>query len=359
MPARDNLRVFAGPSAYRQIRENGLSPEDVSAVFGASGAAKWLTIHGLDRAVFCEWLSDSTHEIDLFGTSVGAFKLAAAAQVNASGALLALSNAYINQNYQDKEPSRQVVVETNKILRAFLDERSIAEILASPRFNYHCGSVLCSGWLASDNLRTQKFAMVKAFLLSLAGRRFHKGIFERCIFYTGAAVNDFSGADEFVTRKVQLSADNFLPAMLSSGSIPVVMPGVVDIPGAPPGMYRDGGLLDYHALPSNIGNFREGLVLYPHFYRHLKEGWFDKFWAWRQAGAQQLDKTILIGPSEAYVASLPGQRIPDRNDFYRFKNNDEERIRRWTQVRDRGAELGEEFMHLVKSGEIAARVTRL
>jgi hypothetical protein len=74
------LRILAGATAYRHIKTNGLTQQDISAVFAASGAAKWLTIYGLDRAVFSVWLAQSIHPIDLFGTSIGTFKLAAAAQ---------------------------------------------------------------------------------------------------------------------------------------------------------------------------------------------------------------------------------------------------------------------------------------
>ena len=68
---------------------------------------------------------------------------------------------------------------------------------------------------------------------------------------------------------------------------------------------------------------------------------------------------MLIGPSESFVKSLPGGAIPDRKDFYTFKGNDEERIRRWTIAKDRSCELGEEFMQLANSGDIAARVEPL
>ena len=71
------LSIQAGPKAYQQIKDRGLAPEDISAIYGASGAAKWIAIYGLDRAIFSDWLSQSAHSIDLFGTSVGAFKLAA------------------------------------------------------------------------------------------------------------------------------------------------------------------------------------------------------------------------------------------------------------------------------------------
>ena len=114
------LRILAGPSAYKQIQSKGLSPEDISAIFGASGAAKWLTIYGLDKAIFSKWLKPGDHLIDLYGTSVGAFKLAAAAQADPAHALSCLANAYIDQHYRGKVDAQQVATETGRILSAFL-----------------------------------------------------------------------------------------------------------------------------------------------------------------------------------------------------------------------------------------------
>lgn len=357
------LKILAGQKAYRHIQANGLSPEHVTAIFGASGAAKWLAIYGLDKAIFSQWLTASEHQIDLFGTSVGAFKLAAAAQRDSATALSQLANAYIDQHYEGKITAEQVNIETRRILDSFLTKQAISEILSSSRFNYHCASVRCLGLLASDTIAKQKLAMVKAFFLSLIGRQYLRNTLERAIFYSGSsAVSEGLGKvtnDSFTTYRTALTIENFTAAVLSSGSIPVIMPGVKDIAGAPQGVYRDGGLLDYHAVPENVGDFKQGVVLYPHFYTHLKEGWFDKFTPWRTVSAAQLDNTVLIGPSADFIQSLPGGEIPDRRDFYRFKDNDQERIRRWTIAKDKSNELGEEFLELLRSGNIAAVVKPL
>ncbi|MFT5693114.1 MAG: hypothetical protein ACI92E_002450 [Oceanicoccus sp.] len=353
------LKILAGPSAYHHIQKNGLSPSAVSAIFGASGAAKWLAIYGLDKAIFGEWLTDSQQSIDLFGTSVGAFKLAAAAQIDPAAAMTKLAEAYIHQSYQGKDVTEQVSIETMKILDAFLNEHGAGEILANTRFNYHCSSVRCLGMLGSANVSLQKIGMLKAFLLSLRGRNFHRNTFERTIFYSGSPNNHFLGRDQIKTHRVALTKENLRTAILSSGSIPIIMPGIENIVGAPRGVYRDGGLLDYHAVPSNVSDIRDGLVLYPHFYTYLIEGWFNKFTPWRKVNAQRLDNTILIGPSDSFVMSLPGKKIPDRNDFVQFKNNEKERMRRWTSAKDRSIELGEEFIQLARSGDIANHITCL
>lgn len=350
------IKILAGARAYKHIQQHGLAPQDISAVFGASGAAKWLTIYGLDRAIFCDWLSASDQQVDLFGTSVGAFKLAACAQSDPGGALLKLANAYIDQDYEGKDIVRQVIIETRKVLDTFLSTQTIAEVLANPRYNYHCGSVRALGDLASDSASRQKAAMVQGFLQSLLGKSWQQNLFERVIFHPGKAVNDFHARDKFSTHRVALSSSNFYQALLSSGSIPVIMPGVRAMEGAPEGIYRDGGLLDYHAIADNVCTLNRGLVLYPHFYTYLKEGWFDKFWPWRRVSGRQLESTVLIGPSDDFVQSLPGARIPERQDFTRFRGKDQLRVQRWTEVRDRSMELGEAFLQQLNSGDIAGHV---
>ncbi|MFT5580429.1 MAG: hypothetical protein ACI9WS_003195 [Paraglaciecola psychrophila] len=351
-----SLKILAGPKAFRHIQQQGLSPQDITAVFGASGAAKWLTIVGLDVTIFGQWLSASTQPIDLFGTSVGAFKLAAAAQQNPVAAMNTLADAYIDQHYTGKVTPAQIALATEKIFAAFLSNSNIDEILCNQRYNFHCASVKCKGLLASDNTPLQIAAMAKALLLSFTGRNAHQSIFERVVFSAGSPVNTFCGADAYTTEQVGLNKHNFRAALLSSGSIPLHMPGIRNIADAPAGTYRDGGLLDYHPVPSNVATIDNGLVLYPHFYTHLKEGWFDKFSRGRKVSSQQLDNTVLIGPSDDYVRLLPGASIPDRRDFSRYMDNEPERIRRWTEAKTRSFELGEDFMQLVQSGDIAKQV---
>ena len=64
--------------------------------------------------------------------------------------------------------------------------------------------------------------------------------------------------------------------MFASGSIPLLMRGVVDPAGAPAGVYRDGGLIDYHIdQPLVNADHAAPLVLMPHFSDRLVPGWFE------------------------------------------------------------------------------------
>ena len=132
------------------------------------------------------------------------------------------------------------------------------------------------------------------------------------------------------------------------------MSGGRDIPGAPRGTYRDGGVADYH-FGAEVDP-RDGIALYPHFYPELVPGWFDKSLPWRRT--RGLRRVVLIAPSAEHVAALPGGRIPDRNDFTRMR--DVERIAAWRRVLALGERMGHELGELLASGRIgrAARPLR-
>jgi hypothetical protein len=349
------LRIRAGQTALAHIQKNGLSPADIAAVFGASGAAKWLAIYGLDRAIFSEWLLDVPQPINLFGTSVGAFKLAGACRQDPAKALDDLAHAYIEQTYPNGFSTEIIDRETQKILDTVVDTAGVAEILAHPVFRYHCGTVLAKGLMASTGETPQKFAMAMAFALNGFGRNIHTGRMQRVIFADDRADKALAGRDAYVSHRVALNSDNLRAAVTASGSIPVVMKGVSDIPGAPLGMHRDGGLLDYHPVPGNLWQ-GDGLVLYPHFYSEVTSGWFVKYFCWRKTPTALLDKVVLISPSESFLASTELGRIPDRRDFLRMQGEDASRQRLWRDSAKRSLELGEAFLALAKSGNIASIV---
>jgi hypothetical protein len=174
--------------------------------------------------------------------------------------------------------------------------------------------------------------------------------FTRAIFSTAPSDGIFAHLDDLPTAHHRLTTENVRAALLASGSIPLLMFGV-RIPGTR-GLFWDGGITDYH-LNFDFGE-RDGLVLYPHFYPHVVPGWFDKSLPWRRAPANNFDRALLIAPSRQFVASLPGGRIPDRRDFYRYPPR--ERERRWQRVLAESERLGEELQSLITHERLADAV---
>jgi hypothetical protein len=116
---------------------------------------------------------------------------------------------------------------------------------------------------------------------------------------------------DFPTRFVPLGVYNFKQALTASGAIFYVMEGVTDIPGAPKGIYRDGGMLDYHPAVA-LSPEQKGLILYPHFYPYIVPGWFDKKHVSRRVTGAVTDRIMLLTTHLRWLcrpgpSPLPGQ----------------------------------------------------
>lgn len=350
----NNLRVIAGPGAAAKIRRDGLAADQVRAVFGASGAAKWLGICGLDQAVFGNWLKGAQQEILLYGTSVGAFKLAAACRADAHAALQDLADAYITQSYPDGAGADAIDRESGKILHRIFGDGKAEEILSHPTFRYSCGTVLLNGMMVNPVKSLQYLGGAQAMLVNALGRNAHKGTMQRVIFSDPRANFPFASKDAYGAHEVDLTPDSIAQVVKASGSIPIMMHPVPDLPGGPQGAYVDGGVVDYHPVPGWFWN-DPGLILYPHFYPFLKSGWFDKYYK-REASADLLDNVVLLAPSDDFLATLELKRIPDRKDFKLFQKNDAQRQAMWRDAVDKSVLLGDAFLELAKTGDIAGRL---
>lgn len=361
-----DLIIAAGPSALAHIRKKGLSPDDISALFGASGAAKWLAIAGLDHKVFTQFMpqrSDKT-PVDLFGTSVGAFKLSAAARDNADATLRVAADAYIAQSYAEKIDVTIIDKQTDIVLGKIMGHdtggdtaKGVAEILANDKYRMHIGTVRCHGGL-NAKLPRQSLALARAGLLAPFTQQHLRGLTERTVFSDPRRDLTFQARDGYAVRHAALTADNYLLALRASGAIPVYMQAV-RLPEDPHHKYHDGGMLDYHPVPGTFWPETDGLILYPHFYDHFKMRWFDKFYPWRKAPARLLDKVVMLAPSRAWVKALPDGKIPSRQDFPKYRKNETERFEKWQEVVRRSHALGEAFIEACQSGRISDLVQPL
>lgn len=354
----DNLTILAGATAYRHIKENGLSPDDIDAMLGASGAAKWLCIYGLDSVIFSQWFPGRTRPLHLFGTSIGAWKFAAAAQTNCQEAFDRLKHAYTHQHYKGRVSAGQIARETRRIMDEFLTNQAIDEILNHPWIRIGFSAVRCKGLIGSKHSLVQAIGVGQAFSLNAISRKLQQFCFERVLFHHPQYDTRLLEENNFPTTPIPLDRTNFSQALLASGAIPMVMEGVNHIAGAPGGTYRDGGLLDYHPGFS-LNPKQSGFILYPHFYTELTPGWFDKKFTRRRLKGRAVDRMILLAPSPGFVSTLPFGRIPDRRDFIRLMGRDNERIWEWNKAADMCRVLGEEFMEATENGSIRDKVKKI
>ncbi|TSC31176.1 patatin-like phospholipase family protein [Corallococcus sp. Z5C101001] len=351
-----SLTLLAGPDALRILRERGLRAEDVDILPGASGGPKWLGLEGIDRVLFGELLQQPrARPLHLIGSSIGSWRLACLAQKDPVAAMKRFAEAYLEQRYPPKPPPSLVSEVSATVLESLLGPDGAEEILMHPWARLHVVTTRCKGLLAVERSGVQLAGFVLGALANAVSRKTLGLQMERVIFHTAGDTSPFAGLKDLPSAHRALTRDNLRPALLASGSIPLVIAGVHDIPGAPPGTYRDGGVVDYH-LDVDYGA-GDGLVLYPHFYPYVVPGWFDKSLKWRRAGPLNFRRALIITPSPAHLERLPGRRIPDRADFTKMKDAD--RIRAWKQVLAEGERMSDELRGLIATGRIADHVQPL
>jgi hypothetical protein len=352
------LTVRAGQRARQILCDEGLRPERVRVVAGAAGGPKWLVLNALDRFLFGGWLDKAGHPLFLVGSSIGAWRFAAATTEDPAAAINRFETAYIGQRYRRPPTSQEVSAQSRRIQTTFLGPKGPAQVLSHPRMRISVLAVRCrGGWIEDGPLRLAGHLSAAA-LANLASRRLLGLFFERVLFYDPRDQPPFFEMDGFPLRRIPLTEQNLVPALLASGAVPLLMAGVRGIAGGPEGIYRDGGLIDYH-LDIPFGIHPDEIVLFPHYRERIVPGWFDKHLAWRRPRPEHMQNVVQIAPSSDFVAALPYGKIPDRQDFYNFKGRDGERIAYWFAVVRQSRRLAEAFAELAAAGPLGDRVQLL
>lgn len=355
------LQIHAGPVARARLAARGLQAADVGLVPAAAGGPKGLILNGLDRLLFGHWLPRGGQTVHLLGASIGAWRMATAALARGGtvdAAFAAMAEAYVTQTY-DILPGRTrprpeaVSRRFGEILAEAFAGRE-TEVLTHPQLRLH---VVTSRGLApllarEGRLRTP-LGYLGAFAANAVARPLLGRFLERVVFSDPREPLPMPLRD-FRSREVHLSERNLHSALLASCSIPFWLQAQHDLPGAPPGAYWDGGITDYHlhldyrALQATAAP----LVLYPHFQRQVVPGWLDKALRHRHRSTRFLDNVVVLSPSPEWVATLPGAKLPDRNDF--LKLDEAERRRRWRLAVAESARMADEFAALAQRDSMDA-----
>jgi hypothetical protein len=343
------ITLRAGKRALERIRAQGLRASDIEIVPGAAGGPKALGIAGLDRAVFGEWLPAAPGVRHLIGSSIGAWRFASACRTDPLAALDEFARGYTQQTYP-RRPSRRLVSDSAREMLRGLFQGHEDEVLSHPHYRLHVLTVRGRWPLTRDSGLNTPLGFGAAAMANTFGRRHLARFLERTIFHDAREHPAFfrtgSRFDAFHTHEVALERGNLAQALLASASIPMVLEGVRDIPSAPPGVYWDGGLIDYHL---HLPYYRtDGLVLYPHFTDRIVPGWLDKGMPWRHARGEWLDNVVLVAPSREYLARLPHAKLPDRRDFARFQGDDAARMKYWRHAIGESNRLGDAFLEFAR-----------
>lgn len=348
------LEVHVGSIAAARIAREGWHPDLFSLLLGASGGPKWFILAQLDRFLFGDFLQRGDQPLATLGSSIGSWRHACLALPDPVAAIGRLEHGYMHQSYQSDKPSTSEVSEVSRgILDGLLGDTGAAALVNHPRFRSHFVTARGRGPVGSQSSALLATGMGVAALGNALSRRLLSQHFQRVVFHSGDAPRPGLSFTDFATVYAQLGEHNLRQCLHASGAIPFVLTGERDIPGAPPGQYWDGGIIDYHF---DLDHYRgEGLILYPHFRAGIIPGWFDKFLPWRQAALQEARSLVLLCPSADFVAGLPHGKIPDRSDFGRF--SPEERVDYWMACVAAASALAEEFAELVDGADPLAGVT--
>jgi len=345
----------AGPAAFKEIRDRGLSAGRIGTLAGASGGAKWLALSQLDRVIARKVLPQLSSPVHTIGTSIGAWRFACYCQTDPVAAIDRFEEAYLDQTYSENPDREEISASMADTIDYLLGEEGKAEILNHPTLRMHVLTVRSRHILASEHPLALSVGLASAATMNMASRRTLGAFFERVLFYDVRDRPPFYGLNGFPMHRVEMSERNMKDAILATGSIPLVLCGVRDIDGAPPGMYRDGGVIDYHLDFAHSDSNR--LALYLHFYNYIKPGWFDKHLSWRRSRPASTDRTILISPSPEFVAGLPNGKIPDRRDFADLAPK--ERVRIWRGVVSACQEIADELEDVLDNDRLAERIQPL
>ena len=332
------IDIYAGKTATKIINEQGFKPEIFTSFLGASGGPKWFTLFGLDKYIFGEFFKHRTQPLNLIGSSAGAFRSACFAQNDPVAAIKRLAKSYSQTRYSSNKPTpAEITLKARALLDDVFGDDGVTEIINNPVFKAHFIVAKSNGFIASEHKLIQLLGLSKSYMLNRINRKLLGSQYERFVF--GAPNSNLSITDsyKFKTQSIELTQTNLKDALLASGSIPLVMQGIKNIAGSPPGIYRDGGIIDYH-FDLKINN--PGLILYPHFNSDPKAGWFDKNLK-RKVSPQNYDNVVMITPSKEFVAGLPYGKIPDRNDFTDL--DADTRIKYWNTVFSETEKLAEAF----------------
>ncbi|WP_286267461.1 patatin-like phospholipase family protein [Thalassotalea atypica] len=340
------IEIYAGENAHKTILENGFSASMFNSFLGASGGPKWFTLFGLDQYVFGEFFKGRQQPLNIIGSSAGAFRAACFAQNDPVAAIKRLAYRYADTVYSDDAKPAEITQKGRELLDYVYGDNGTTEIINNPIFRAHFIVAKSNGLVASERKALQLLGLTGSYLRNKISRPLLKAQYERFIFQPKSSTLDIQDPDNIPTTIIHLTEANIKDALMASGSIPMVMEGIPDISGCPSGMYRDGGIIDYH-FDFDINN--DGLTLYPHFSSTIKAGWFDKSSS-RKVRAQHYKNTVLICPTQQFINSLPHNKIPDRTDF--TKMSSQARINYWYQVLEASERLGEAFRTFVDNQSI-------
>ncbi len=352
------LRIKAGKRVYEIIKDGGFNYDSISTYFGPAAGPRWLISSGFDLTLMNGDILGRTQPVHLIGSSAGAWRFAAWLQPDASVCYRKLMDSYINIKITTADTPATVLEKFIDLINLYLEDDALPFALAHKKYRLTVITARARNLVASEKMWLQKSGLVAGYILNFFSRNNIYRFADRVVFYHGSKPPAFCFHPQFRGSFVNINEINFKYAVMASGAIPLVVAGVHDIYGAPRGVYRDGGLIDYH-LTHQFAARENEIVLFFHHQERIVPGWMDKDNVRRAPDAEALSNVLMIFPAQSFVEKLPGEKIPDRTDFLTYIDDHQTRIKNWHKAVELAAPLGEEFLELVESGKIKDIIERL
>lgn len=349
--ATGDLTLRAGAKARQWLAEEGLSARRIQTIAGASGGAKWLVLSALDRVIADTLLPQLGDDVFLIGSSIGAWRMTAYAQPDPRAAIERFESAYVNQEFQRGVKAAEVTAKSRELASQLIGPDA-NHVVNHKRFSLNIVVARSRGLARYEHPAVQLSGLLLAAGGNALHRKFLQPSFHRVVIGKSVENAPFSFTPRLADQTVPLTENNLESAILASGSIPLVLEGIRDIDGAPNGVYRDGGLTDYHFADRLSDDDR--ITLMPHFYPHAIPGWFDKPWKRRWKASDRLSHTVIVAPSTEFVSRLPYGKIPDRHDFLNLSRD--ERRHYWNTVLKESQSLADEFLGLLEEPSLVDEV---
>ncbi len=351
------IKIKAGENVYKAIKDGSFNLNSISTYYGPAVGPRWLLASGFDLTLLKGGFLGGSRAVNLIGSSAGAWRFAAWLQPQAVQSYNRLLDGYISIRYYKKDNPQSVLEKFNDLINDYLEDDALPFAMSNKRFRLAIITARARNLVAFDTKAIQKIGLAACFLLNCLSRNNIYLFAERVVFYDGSKPPHFCLQPEFRGSYVRLTQTNFKYAVMASGAIPLVVAGVKNIYGARRGTYRDGGLIDYH-LTHQLAAQEKDAVLFFHHQERIIPGWLDKCLKRRTPDAKTLSNVLMVYPSQKFIEQLPDKKIPERDDFHTYIDDQDTRIRNWRKAVELAAPLGEEFLELIESGKIKKAVTK-
>jgi hypothetical protein len=353
----NELCVRAGDQVLETIRDGSFSFDNITTYVGAAPGPRWLVATGFDLSMLKSEVLGNKRPVVLAGSSAGALRFAAWMQPEPEKSYENLIEAYIAMHFTKKDTPETIMRSIRTVIDSYVDDDALSFALSNKRYRLAIITARAKHLAASNVRWLQRLGLGTAFACNALVRQSIHRFFQRVVFHNSPILPYFCLNHDFRGQAIPLNEANFKHALLASAAVPLASTGVRDIYGAPRGMYRDGGLLDYHLNQQYAG--KGAVTLLFNHQRHLVPTWMDKHLSSRQPPRKYLENVLLVYPSDDFMRKLPYGQIPDRADFRKHADNPMKRIRDWRRVVTVSEHLGAEFLELVESGRLPEVTERL